>query len=511
MEKMYRIKSKSNCEGAEQLRVKQIREMIEMDSIWSQTVQIPERKALTTEEMADVAVIGAGIAGLLTAYYLQKEGKKVVVLEADRIAGGQTKNTTAKITSQHGMIYSSLIENYGEEKARLYAGANEMAIKEYEDLIKKEQIDCHFERLSSYLYSTEDADKLKKEAKAAASLGIKSYFTQENALPFKTVGAVCFEEQAQFHPLEFVKRLAEALIIYEKTRVLKVKGHCIETNRGKVFAKYIVFTTHYPFPNVPGLYFARQHQERSYVLALSGIPKWEGMYYSADENGISFRWFHDILLLGGGGHRTGKTAKEYGYAFLRKKAEEYYPQCKEITCWSAQDCIAHDDLPFIGEFSMIRPYWYVATGLKKWGMTGAMIAAKIICDRICGRKNPYEALFTPKRLHLGNSCGKLLKDIGISVEGLAKGHFHIPFRKLDKLPAGEGKIVRIGLKRYGVYKDEQGRIYKISVKCPHLGCELAWNDAEKTWDCPCHGSRFHYDGELIDNPAQMGTMGNMEE
>lgn len=307
---MYRIKSKSNCEGAEQLRVKQIREMIEMDSIWSQTVQIPERKALTTEEMADVAVIGAGIAGLLTAYYLQKEGKKVVVLEADRIAGGQTKNTTAKITSQHGMIYSSLIENYGEEKARLYAGANEMAIKEYEELIKKEQIDCHFERLSSYLYSTEDADKLKKEAKAAASLGIKSYFTQKNALPFKAVGAVCFEEQAQFHPLEFVKRLAEALIIYEKTRVLKVKGHCIETNRGKVFAKYIVFTTHYPFPNVPGLYFARQHQERSYVLALSGIPKWEGMYYSADENGISFRWFHDILLFGGGGHRTGKTAKE---------------------------------------------------------------------------------------------------------------------------------------------------------------------------------------------------------
>ena len=476
-----------------------------MNSIWSQTMQIPERRALATDEMADVAVIGAGITGVLTAYYLQKEGKKVVVLEADRIAGGQTKNTTAKITSQHGMIYRSLIESYGEEKARLYAKANEMAIREYENLINKEKIDCHFEKMSSYLYSTEDAEKLKEEAKAAAFLGIKSYFTEENVLPFKTVGAVCFENQAQFHPLEFVKRLAESLIIYEKTRVLKVKGHCIETDHGKVFAKDIVFTTHYPFPNVPGLYFARQHQERSYVLALSGIPKWEGMYYSADDNGISFRWFHDTLLFGGGGHRTGKTEKAYGYVFLRKKAEAYYPQCKEITCWSAQDCVTHDELPFIGKFSVIRSYWYVATGMKKWGMTGAMIAAKMICDQIGGRRNPYEALFTPKRLHLRKSCKNLLKDIGISVEGLTKGHFHVPFKKMDNLATGKGKIVRIGFKRYGVYKDEQGTIYKISVKCPHLGCELVWNDAEKTWDCPCHGSRFGYDGELIDNPAQSRT------
>lgn len=476
-----------------------------MKSIWSRTVQIPERKMLKEDVEADVAVIGAGMAGLLTAYFLQQEGKKVVVLEADRIAGGQTKNTTAKITSQHGLIYHTLIQDYGREKARLYADANEMAVKEYERLIKEMQIDCHFEKLPSYLYSVEDTEKLKREAHAAASLGLKAHFTEENALPFRTEGAVCFEDQAQFHPLEFVKALSERLTVYEKTRAVKVKGQCVETDSGRVFAKYIVFTTHYPFPNVPGFYFARQHQERSYVLALSGIPKWDGMYYSADDNGFSFRWFEDTLLFGGGAHRTGKVDRECGYSFLRKKAQEFYPGCGEITCWSAQDCVTHDELPFIGQFSMFKPSWYVATGLKKWGMTGSMIAAKMISDKICRKTNPYEPLFTPKRLHLMSSCGKLFKDIGISAAGLAKGHFHLPFNRLDKLPVGQGVITRIGLRRYGVYMDEQGEMHKISVKCPHLGCELVWNDEEKTWDCPCHGSGFDYDGELIDNPAQMGA------
>lgn len=480
-----------------------IREMVKMKSIWSQTIQISERESLREDKTADIVVIGAGITGLLTAYYLQREGKKVVVLEADRIASGQTKNTTAKITSQHGLIYDLLIKDYGKEKALLYAEANEMAIKEYEKLIKEKQIDCHFEKLMSYLYSTENSEKLKREAKAAASLGIKAYFTEENPLPFKTVGAVCFENQAQFHPLEFIKYLSENLTIYEKTRAIKVKGHCIETNHGKIMAKHIIFTTHYPFPNVPGFYFVRQHQERSYVLALSGVKKWKGMYYSADDNGFSFRWFNDILLFGGGAHRTGKMDIDCGYSYLRKKAEEFYPECEEITCWSAQDCITHDELPFIGRFSIYKPYWHVATGLKKWGMTGSMIAAKLICDQVCGRISPYEAFFTPKRMHLMHSYRKLAGDMGISVKGLVKGHLHLPLKQMDKLSVEQGRIVRIGFRRYGVYKDRQGNIHKISVKCPHLGCELVWNNEEKTWDCPCHGSRFGYDGELIDNPAQI--------
>lgn len=495
-----------------------------MESIWRQTVEIEKREPLKGDRTAEVVVIGAGMAGLLTAYYLQKQGREVIVLEADRIGSGQTQNTTAKITSQHGKIYSTLIEEYGEEQARLYARANEEAVKEYGRLVKREKIDCHFERTNAYLYSFTDAAALKRETRAAGQLGISAHFTKDPHLPFPVAGAVCFEKQAQFHPLEFLKGIAEQCTIYEQTPVIYVEGHIVHTKYGRIKAKHIVFATHYPFPNMPGFYFARQHQERSYVLAISGVPKWEGIHYSVDRDGLSFRWFEDILLVGGGGHRTGKEKAQNGYRRLAKAAKIVYPQCdfsilkgdadgdvpakkqegKVIAYWSAQDCLSHDDLPFIGRFSMFRPYWYVATGFKKWGMTSAMISANIISDQICGTENPYEVLFTPQRMNLSVSWNRLLADLKVSVVNLIKGHFYMPIGEKKMPGKGKAKIMRIGSKRYGVYRDLQGGIHKVSVQCPHLGCELSWNRAEKSWDCPCHGSRFDYDGNLIDNPAQVG-------
>lgn len=440
-----------------------------MKSIWSMNTEIEKREALIGGLKTDVAVIGAGMAGILIAYHLQKYGVQVVVLEADRIAGGETKNTTAKITSQHGLIYQNLIKNLGKEQARLYAEANEQAINEYETLIKKENICCHFMRLPAYLYSEQEQLCLEEEAKAAEILGISSRFCTESNLPFAIKGAVCFKHQAQFQPLEFISALSKQLTIYEKTRVLSVKGHMIYTERGDVFADHIVFATHYPIINVPGLYFMRQHQERSYVLALANAQKLDGMYYGIDKNGLSFRNFEDILLLGGSGHRTGENTMGGAYDFLRIKANEYYNGHKELAHWSAQDCIPHDSIPFIGRYSRIRPYWYVATGFKKWGMTSSMISARIISDEITGEKNPYKELFSPQRFHYGLSHKKLVKDIGISIKGLARGHF---LRK--------------------------------AVKCPHMGCELHWNKDEACFECPCHGSRFNEMGELLDDPAQKG-------
>lgn len=475
-----------------------------IESVWSKTVTIPKRKALSGNQETEVAVIGAGMAGILTAYFLRQAGKEVIVLEADRIASGQTKNTTAKITSQHGRIYSRMMEDYGVEKTRLYAKANEAAMKAYEQIIDKNHIACDFERLPAYLYSTCDKKALKKEAELAASLGIKAYYTEENELPFAVAGAVCFENQAQFHPLKFIKGIAEELTIYEQTKVLSVKKHCIETTRGNVMAKHIVFATHYPITNIPGFYFLRQHQERSYVLAVSNVKRIEGMYYSMDQDGLSLRMEGEVLLLGGGGHRTGQEGmkKEEGYNFLRSTAKKIYPGYKEISCWSAQDCLPHDNLPFIGRYSMLRPYWYVATGFKKWGMTASMLSAMIICDQICGVENTYEKLFTPKRLHFKTGFYSLMKDVRISAAGLVKGAFHFPFQGPFAIKPGQGKIVRIGFRRYGCYKEDNGKIHKISVRCPHMGCELEWNGIEQTWDCPCHGSRFDVDGNLIDNPAQ---------
>lgn len=472
-------------------------------SIWSQTVQIPHREPLNEDITAEAAVIGAGIAGILTAYLLKRHGIHVVVLEADRIAGGQTKNTTAKITSQHGLFYKNLIQKVGNQTAKQYASANESAIDEFEKLIKDEQIECDFERLPSYLYSTDQVGraKLEQEAKAASALGIPAHFTEKTELPFEITGAVCFENQAQFHPLKFIRALSDQLTVYEKTRVLTVKKHVIRTDRGTVTANHIIFATHYPFINIPGFFFLRLHQDRSYCLGLSGAPKLDGMYYSVDKKGPSLRWASDTLLLGGGSHRTGKNREGGEYDRLKKAARQYFPESKIVSRWSAQDCMSHDEIPFIGEYSVFRPYWHVATGFKKWGMTSSMLSAMIITDRICGRDNPYAKLFRPQRFLARAAVRNLLSDTGVSTKGLAKGAFHLPLQT-EHLKPGHGGIVRIGFRRYACYKDQKGQLHKISARCPHLGCQLEWNPTEKTWDCPCHGSRYDYDGNLIDNPAQ---------
>ena len=473
-----------------------------MESVWSKEVEIPERSPLKEDLKVEIVVIGGGMAGILTAYALKCQGKEVVVLEADRIAGGQTRNTTAKLTCQQGMIYDKLIKHYGKEEAAVYARANKVAIDAFEWLVQEKKIECEFKRVPAYLYSVKDDKKLRREAIAAHYLGIPAFFTKETDLPFDLKGAVCFENQAQFHPLLFIKEISKELKIYEKTKALSVKGHEIKTEGGTVRAEHIIFATHYPITNIPGFYFLRQHQERSYVLAVEGIEKPEGIYYSVDKKGLSIRSTEEFVLLGGCAHRTGKNERGGKYEELRNIAGKYFPDFEERAHWSAQDCMPHDGLPFMGRYSVFRPYWYVATGFQKWGMTSSMLAAFIICDQICGRKNPYEKLFSPRRLHIFAGAKAFLKDVGESIKGLAKGAFHMPIREMDALPKGHGGIVRIGLKRYACYKDEQGKVYKISAKCPHMGCELEWNPDELSWDCPCHGSRYDYRGKLLDCPAQ---------
>ena len=459
-----------------------------MKSIWRQDVTFVSGKSLQNNMSVQAVVIGGGMAGMLTAYFLQKKGVETVVLEANHIASGQTENTTAKITSQHGLFYADACKMLGNKRTMEYAVANERAIEQYEEIVKKEKIECHFKRLPSYLYTRQEKNrkKLQGEAKAAERCGIKSSYTEGkkiHELPFPVAGAVRFENQAQFHPLAFMKALSEKVTVYENTKVLSVKGHTVVTEKNRIEADYIVFATHYPFINVPGFYFLRQHQERSYVLALRDVGELSGMYYGIDEDSLSFRSAGKTLLLGGGSHRTGKknTGEEgYGYTFLKEKAKEYYSKADITTQWSAQDCMPHDGVPFIGSYSVFRPYWYVASGFKKWGMTTSMIAATIISNEIyekvmedSGQKvsekdSHYEEAFSPQRLLLWASIKDFCTDLGESVAGLGKGLLAKPERR-----------------------------------CPHLGCKTEWNPEENSWDCPCHGSRFTYEGELKDNPAQM--------
>lgn len=451
---------------------------------------------------ADTAVIGAGLAGCLTAYFLQREGVKTVVLECARIGSGQTQNTTAKITSQHGMLYDSMIKKIGMEHARLYANANQQAIEEYRNLITGEGIDCEFEEKSAYIYSTVSGGPMEREAKAAASLGLPASFMTETALPFPVKGAVRFDGQAQFHPLKFLCAISEGLNIYEQTSVQTVESDRVITDRGTVKAKHVVFTTHYPFINVPGWYFMRLHQERSYVLALENAQELDGMYIGTDADGLSFRNSGGLLLLGGGSHRTGENSKGGKYELLRQKARELWAESREVACWSAQDCITPDALPYIGQYAATTPDWYVATGFKKWGMTTSMVSALLLSDLILGRENKYAELFSPKRLNLSASAKGLATDAGQAVKGIVRQVFAIPETKLAELPCDHGGIVELDGDKVGVYKDNNGRTYVVDVRCPHLGCELEWNPDEKSWDCPCHGSRFDYSSRLIDNPAQ---------
>ena len=431
-----------------------------MNSIWTDCT-LPNHPALSGNCQAETTVIGGGLAGILTAWYLQQKGKQVILLEARRIGSGQTLKTTAKITLQHNLIYQHLLKTMGERKAALYARANQAAVLEYQELVKNQKIACDFKSLPSFLYTVRNLDALKKEEEALHRIGIPVSFERHLELPFSVQGALCIRDQAQFHPGKFLSELIPSLNIYENTRVMDVKNHQVITDQGTVTSEHIVFACHYPFINVPGFYFARMYQERSYLLALRHAPQINGMYLGIEQEGLSFRQQGDYLLLGGRSHRTGKIPTENPYQSLAAAARHFFPESKIAAHWSAQDGMTLDGVPYIGRFSSARPHWYVAAGFGKWGMTSSMAAALMITEQICQKESGNAAVFSPQR---------------------------VPIRAL-KAAAVEGAKSAKGLAAPG------------GIRCPHLGCKLTWNPEEETWDCPCHGSRFDKEGNLIDNPA----------
>ncbi len=472
-----------------------------MESIWMQDTEIRPRTCLPGDIRAEVAVIGAGMAGVLTAYFLQQHGFEVVLLDAGRIGSGQTQKTTAKITSQHGLCYARLLQSFGAEKAKEYADANQNAIEEFVRLIEEQAIDCQLERLPAYLYSTKETGRLEEEAAAVRKLGLEAELTTKTTLPFPVRAALRFPNQAQFHPLRFLDRLASGLTVYENTRVTELEEGRVRTDRGTVLARQIVVTAHYPFLNRPGYYFMRMHQERSYVMALRHAATLDGMYYGIEPGELSFRTAGEYLLLSGGAHRTGENSGGGKYASLWEAARRYYPACEEAAHWSAQDCITLDQVPYIGPYSSKFDRVFVATGFGKWGMSTSMAAAKIITGWIAEGNDSY-ALFHPQRFRLSAAAESLVEETIQSAKGLSQERFVLPKCTADELPNGHGGIVEQDGKKYGVYKDEQGRVFLVQTKCPHLGCQLEWNPDERSWDCPCHGSRFDYQGNLLDGPAQ---------
>lgn len=475
---------------------------MKQESIWYQSATVSGRSALAGDICVDTAIIGGGMTGILTAHFLEQSGRECVVLEADEIGNGQTGHTTAKVTLQHGLIYQKLLQSVGKEKAKQYADANRKAIERYRILVEKYGIDCEWRECPAYLYAVRDSRKLREEYQAALALGIPAELTEKTELPFPVKAALCFPEQACFHPLKFLYRIAEEVKVYEHTKVLRVEDHLIVTDRGNVKASRIVFACHYPFLNRPGYYFLRMHQERSYVIALEKVPLMQGMYLGAEEGGLSFRSAGNTLLLGGGSHRTGENPLGNRYQYLSREAERYWPECRKTGAWSAQDCMTLDGIPYVGRFGRRTDDWFAATGFQKWGMTSSMAAALLMTDLICGRENPYAEVFSPQRINAAASAKVFLEEGKYAAVNLWKERMTLPKETLAQIQPGHGGVVEIDGEKTGVYKDETGEVYAVSVKCPHLGCQLVWNPDEKSWDCPCHGSRFDYRGRLLDGPAQ---------
>lgn len=425
------------------------------NSIWTLDTELPQFNELKGDKKTDVLIIGGGLCGILCAYFLKQKGIDYILVEGNKIASGITKNTTAKITSLHGLIYDKLINSISREKARMYLSANQDALKEYENLC--ENIDCNFEKKSAYTYSLTDRTKIEKEVNAVNSLGFGAEFKSDLELPFKTSGAIKFPNQAQFNPLKFIKRIVKDLNIFEKTFIRDITPGLAISDNGKISAKKIIITTHFPFINKHGSYFIKLYQHRSYVCAFENSQELNGMYVDEDIKGLSFRNYNNLLLIGGGGHRTGK----YGgnWKEIKDLAKKYYPDSKIKYEWATQDCMSLDSIPYIGHYSKQTPDLYVATGFNKWGMTSSMISAKILCDMIQGIRNEFADVFSPQR--------NILKP-----QLLVNG-----------------------------FETTLNLLTPTIKRCPHLGCALKWNKYEHTWDCPCHGSRFEEDGKLIDNPA----------
>ena len=472
-----------------------------MKSLWTQTAHLPSFPALEGHQEADAVIIGGGLAGILTADALQQAGADVILLEANRIGRGQTAGTTAKLTAQHGLKYHSLIRSLGMDAAAQYAAANLKAVEHLKHLVQTRDIDCNFQDCTSFLFAVEAPGPLLEEYHACRRLGMDVFLTTDTELPF-SVQALGLRNQAMFHPMKLLAALAQNLTIYEHSRVLSVDEHTVHTQHGTVTAEKIIFCCHYPFPNVPGFYFLRQHQERSYVLALEDAAPLQNYYLGVDGQKFSLRSHGQTLLLGGSGHRTGENTLGDNYKALEAAAKRFWPQSHISAHWSAQDCIPMDGIPYIGSYARSHPDWLIATGFQKWGMSSSVVASMILSDLAQTRPPIPEAnLFTPQRFHPAASAKQLADDTVHAVCGLGRRVLAPGRISVDDLPPGNGGVVEIDGKKMGVYRNEQGELLVVSVKCPHLGCQLEWNPAEKSWDCPCHGSRFDVNGTLLNGPA----------
>ena len=488
-------------------------------SLWLATAEVDEFPALEGDIEVDVAVVGAGITGVTVAHLLKQEGKSVALLEMRRIGLGTTGNTTAKLTVGHSLVYAKLSSSHGPAAARLYAESNREAISQMDTLAAELGIDCDWEPASNYVYTESSGrlDKLEEELEAMRRAGVLVEMTRETDLPFPVASAIRVDEQAQFHPLKYLAGLVARIPgdgshVFEQTRATGVKSGetaIVETTSGRVLARDVVVATQLPFLD-RGLFFAKAHPQKSFAVsaevAEARAPR--GMYISIDEPTRSIRSAPSggasrQLIVGGESRRPGDEQNdEDAYGALDEFMRAEFDVASELH-WSAHDYIPADGLPYIGRLRRGDERLHVATGFAKWGLTKGTIAARIITDAIVGRSNPWAALYDTRRWTPRASAKSLAAENGRVARRFVADRIR-PRSAGKHLAPGEGAVVRVGLRHQAVYRDESGNTHVLSARCPHLGCLVAWSEADKTWECPCHGSRFTAEGRLLQGPATTG-------
>lgn len=489
------------------------------EPFWRDSVTVPGFSKLDEDLSVDVVIVGGGMTGLTSAYLLATEGFKVTVIEADKLVGGTTGHTTAKITAQHDLIYDEFLNHFGRSTARLYYEANTEALQFIKETVAKHAIDCDFSEEDAYLYATTDqyAEKLVKEVVAYKTIGIDGELLEQIPFKINVKKALVMKNQAQFHPVKYLSHLIQVIIekgglIFENTVAVNVetgeRPTVLTRDGSRVSGDFVLACSHFPFYEGAGFYSGRLSAHRSYLLAVKAKEKFPGgMYLSSDEPSHSLRSTQlngeEILLIGGENHKTGQDSDTMDcYESLKEFGEQVFDFDQVLYRWSAQDLETLDKIPYIGEITAGQRNILVATGFRKWGMTNGTAAALLFKDMIQGKKNPFEKLYTPSRFYANPSLKKFFKTNADVVKHLVKGKLELSERTADSLAKGEGGVISIDGHRKGAYKDEEGKIYIVDTTCTHLGCEVEWNSGDTSWDCPCHGSRFSYTGEVLEGPAE---------
>ncbi len=491
------------------------------ESLWMATAPVVSYPALDDDITVDAAIIGGGLVGLSTALLLSEGGARVAVLESRKIGTGVSGYTTAKITSLHRRIYHHLIKHFGQESAQLYAGANEQAIRKIADIALKYKIACDFEEKPAYTFAEteEHLNLIEEEIKAGQSIGLKMSFVKDIELPIKVKGAIMLPAQAQFHPRKYMLGLAEATTgamgaIYENTRVVEIdcegSGPCkLKTQDGKIVsAKDIIIATNYPIHDKDGLYFTRLQASSSYAVGVSIKDKFpNGMFINSEDDGHSFRQAPvsggEIVIVLDGEHPVGQGGDILGrYRALSDFTRSTFEVTSQDYWWTAQDSISLDSVPYMGNFTESHHHLYVATGFRKWGMAHSTVAAQLITDLINGRKNPWLEVYNPSRFKPLATSGRFVpqavKTAGRLAEKVLPAGGSIEIARIKK---GESAVGALHGEKAAVYKDEQGTVHPLDRTCMHMGCLVNWNNAELSWDCPCHGSRYDFEGKVLHSPT----------